>query len=902
MKKLLGLIAIIAMAILIVPMFASIHSVRAAGQPPIIAGTFWEGTIGWGPYDADPAVAYDTASGEILFQSYQGLLSFKGEQYYQFTPTLATNEPTLQVHTMTVTNASNVGADPTGTTWTDVALTTYTLIGWRDEKYDGFHEGDVIYLTDGTTWLTWTVDSMTTGLTVTLHLWRGSYVFNIRNGTFVNATNVNFGNPVGSTWVEEFTGDVYTVTGWEHSTGTLSIGDNLTVTGPGLWRHLTLNFEIEITPNDPSPGITEVEITACIYFYDKTGNFVDNFDVYDAEYSFEWGEVIDPPGYPYWMFDKPLFDAPDHTIFDNSTAMDLAHLIDDAIVPDAGSDTGVETPPTLTINIGCHFPDNAFKQILSNSWSYIQSKERAISLLGWDGDLFAPSDNPAVPLWWVVWAGEGSGIDFAVLDPLDQMTEDSYAGTGPFHVSEVDAVNLHVILQKNPDYWQGWPAPGSNSSIDTLEIDYIASWPTRRAAFEAGSIDTCAVPRSNMFDMLDNTTKEPALPQITAIKEITPTLTVDAVMFSFILSNATVYAGDQQLGPSGIPLNFFNNTYVRRAFAYSFNWSTFGAQAYYGESEYRANPLVVGLYPDYYNTTIPTYYESLNNAKLALQAAMFWNGTGYQSIWSTGFLVVAAYNSGNAPREIAATMMSNFFRDLSTYAGRNIPGHDFTVTVTAVLWSGFYSRLYAHLIPLAFIGWLADFADADNFIRPYMHSSGPYSYAQSYSANNGWGITKDVLMDQAVLTPDGPARKALYQQLQMIYYNDCPSFPMNNPRGRRWCQYWVKGYYYDAIYPSTYYYTIWKEDNCWYDVSGIDAHGLGTGGISDGVCNMKDIAYYIAHFNAHAPVPGLATDPKWVGNYGANGAVDSYGDRVSNMKDIAGAIQHFNHKINTGKP
>ncbi len=95
---------------------------------------------------------------------------------------------------------------------------------------------------------------------------------------------------------------------------------------------------------------------------------------------------------------------------------------------------------------------------------------------------------------------------------------------------------------------------------------------------------------------------------------------------------------------------------------------------------------------------------------------------------------------------------------------------------------------------------------------------------------------------------------------------------------------------------SDFYLHDVEGDNPWYDVSGS------TPGISDGVVNMKDIAYLIAHFNAKAPVPGQPPDPKWVGVYGANGCVDPFGDRVCNMKDIAGAVIHFNHHANTGTP
>ena len=185
-------------------------------------------------------------------------------------------------------------------------------------------------------------------------------------------------------------------------------------------------------------------------------------------------------------------------------------------------------------------------------------------------------------------------------------------------------------------------------------------------------------------------------------------------------------------------------------------------------------------------------------------------------------------------------------------------------------------------------GYDADYADADDFLRPYMHSSGNYAYLQNYTADNGWGSQKDSLIDAAIHTLDGPQRASLYADLEQIYVDDCPSIPLAQPIGRVWMKYWVKGWYYDALYPSRYFRNIWKQDTPWYDISGS------TAGTSDNVVAMKDIAYLIAHFNAKAPDPTKPLDPRWVGVYGANGCVDPYGDRTCNMKDIAGAIANFN--------
>jgi peptide/nickel transport system substrate-binding protein len=814
------LISIVAMMIIVIPLIAPMVN---ASQPPIETDVFYTGTIGWGPGDADPAIVYDTASGELLFNVYQGLMAAKDELYYEFVPVLSENVPTRVSHTLTVTNASAVGEDPTGSNWTGPGPVTYRCVGYVDEGADGFHAGDALYLTDETTWRTYQIETLTGTSLLVMNVWYGSYTFLLRS----------------------------------HNT--------------------TINF------------------------YDYTGAVADTFDVVDAEYSFERDLTIDVPGQPIWMFDKPFFDLPDHSYFTNDTAIDLAHLIDDCIEGDVPTQT-------LTINVGVKFPDNAFKQIFINTWGSIYSKEYAIGLGNWDGDLYAPSDNPTVPLWWIIWAGEGGGIDQYTQDPLNvnaegEVSPELYCGTGPYHVASIDSTGGNVVLERNPGFWMGWPMASliANGYCSTINIRYIADWNTRKTAFQNGELDSCAVPRAKMFELLDPVTKEPVDPKHKTIKQIIPALSMDTNQFSFVTRNISVYMGTGTF-PNGIPIDFFNNTHARKAMAYSFNWSTYGAQAYFGESDYRKNYLVLGLYPDYYNDgAAPGYYESLAKAEEELKQAYYVQDSVNKSLWDWGFYFDLTFNTGNDVRNIACQMVSSFFDVLSTYDERSEEDPPFTVFVKEITWTNTIRGMVYMLLPMYDIGWLADFADADNFARTYMHSGGTFAYFSKYRATNGWGSEKDVIVDTAVLTDDStPAgkaqRQALYDELALMYYNDVPSFPVNNPRGRRFCQYWVKGWYYDALYPSQYYYALWKADHCWFDVSGTPI------GISDGKLDMKDIAYLILHFNAKAPVPGKPTDPKWVGVYGANGGVDSYGDRVSNMKDIAGAIQHFGHKQNTGTP
>jgi len=772
-------------------------------QPQFATDTLYVGRDGWGPRYADPVRAHDERSQELIFNAYDTLIKFGApvpniwgtwdvhEQYYAFSPSLATNVPSLQGITMSVTNTSAVGVvDPTGSTWTH-GTRSYTCVGWVDQFGDGFYQGDVVYLTDGTSWRTWTVDVLTGTSTVMLNLWRGAYVFNVRTS-------------------------------------------------------LTINF------------------------YNETGDAVDTFDVDDVAYSFRRALVQDHAGSPVWLYDKALFDQSDHTYWDNTTAMDLAHLIDNAIEAN-------DTANTLTLNVGIRFPDNAFKQCLANTWGSICSQEFSVSIGCWDGDLYNTSKyGGPFPDWWIDWNGVAAS-------PYDIGWR--YCGTGPYHVATVDPVGLKVVLQRNEDYWRGWPAAERKAYLEYIEINYIANWPTRKADFLADKIDTCEVPRANMFELLDNITKQPTAPQIKTITQIMPTLSLDMVMFTFTVNSTSPYVGSGHF-PDGIYADFFNNTHTRRAFAFSFNWSTYGQQAYYGESNYRKNWLTTGLYPDYYNDTIPGYYESLTNAENELKVAV----VDGQNVWNSGFTLTMTYNTGNDQRRIACEMTRGFFIVLSTYDGRIGPAFD--VEITAVNTDTYLGQLEAQELPIFCIGLSADFPDADDFARACMHSEGRYSRFQNYTAANGWGTAKDVLVDQAVLTPDGSARAAIYQQIALIYYNDCPSYPLVNPRGRRWCKSWVRGWYYNALYPSDYYYDLYKEDTPWADVTGPKT------GIPDGIVNVMDHFYVLdpnlhRRFNAKAPLPGVAYDPRWApGTYGCGGC-DVEGDRVVNMDDIAYLIRHF---------
>jgi len=686
----------------------------------------------------------------------------------------------------------------------------------------------------------------------------------------VSSTDVNLSDPTGSNW-----SDSLRCVGWvdNHATGNLDTSDVLyMVEADGSYRTwLVQSFNV-----GPPVTVTlwmgrytfHMRTSPVINFVNETGAIVDAFDVYDAEYSLKRGLVQDQTGSPMWMFYKPLFDQMNSNFSASNTteptAMTLAHLIDNAIEV-SGND--------LAINVGIPFPDAAFKQNLAQTWGSIVSKEFSISIGCWNGDLYADSNGDGYPDWWTQWRRISCS-------PYDTTEAYRYVGTGPYRVTVFDKTNNIVKLTRNANYWRGWPAPGVKSYLETVEIRYIVSWDKRAQDFLACNLDICAVPRAYMSQLLD-VNREPLFPEIKTIKNLASVQILDGLFFTFTINGTSAFIGNGAF-PNGVPTTFFNNTNVRRAFAYAFNHTRYVKDVYFEEAMWPSTSLISGLYPDY-RTDVSGYDANFDLAEAELKNAIF-NG---KSVWETGFSFSMGSFSGGEGDYIWPNL-HNFFAALSTYDHRPPEWPDFVINITYLDWTDYLNKWEHFELPFTCLGWMGSFTDADDFIRPFMHSKGDYSSYQNYTANNGWGSRKDELIDLAIKTPDGSSRAAMYAELQQIYINDCPNVMIAQPLLRKWMKYWVRGWYYNPLYPGDYYYSIWKEDTCWFDISGQ------TLGVSDDVVNIFDINWLVQHFNAKAPGSGVV-DPKWVGIYGCGG-VDPSGDRICNIIDINGAVRHFLHK------
>jgi len=536
----------------------------------------------------------------------------------------------------------------------------------------------------------------------------------------------------------------------------------------------------------------------------------------DVEYSFERGLVQDQLGSPQWMIYLPLtgqhgsddcFDKDRDGVLNAAEAAAAPAVLKDLITRD-------DTARTVTFHLNFTFPETAFLQILGQTWGCIVDKKMAIDYGCWDG---------VWDQYWINWRRKPTNS----YSPLDQRYSDinpktgrpycgnhptsdypAICGTGPYKLTYWNKATLEYRLDWFPNYWRGWPAAGNPSYLETVIVRGIAEWSTRKMLFLSGDLDSAVVPRANMFELLQTSDRtSPPFPGITLFRDIEPILAEDNIFFTFEIAEGSPYIGTGKF-PDGIPRNFFASAKVRQAFAYSMDFDTLLSDAWFGEAIQPATWWVKGLAPDYEDKTLAKYELNLTKVEQLLKEAKFTQGGVTKSVWDWGFTFSMLYNIGNDQRRIANQLMIDAIESLNAKR-TGLPA--FKISNVAIDWPVFLDAMEAMTMPVYQIGWLADFADGDNWVRPYMYSLGDFAYFQNVTADPNYDTNYiDNLIDEGIKTPNGPAREAIYKELQQLYIDLVPSFPCEQVTGRRWQRDWVQGWYYNALYPGMYFYHIWK--------------------------------------------------------------------------------------------
>jgi peptide/nickel transport system substrate-binding protein len=579
----------------------------------------------------------------------------------------------------------------------------------------------------------------------------------------------------------------------------------------------------------------------------------------DVEYSFERGLVQDRRGGPQWMFYEPLLNSFGAEYLGNlSNAEDIA-LVGKMI------DHAVESNAThVWFNLAFPGAYRPFLQILCQCRASVISKQ-------WVNDYVIGTLGR--PDWNGEWNTYEDWINYRDPDesPLgDYGTTPVMCGTGPYQLETLDQANMYWSAVRFADYWRGWPAdwpappypsnpainPKPAGYVNRVKVTWAYIWPTRRDMFLNGDLDFCNVPSQYKDEITGQL-------GIRCFDKL-PALSISSMFFTIDLNPVSPYLGvlgglpSNTFNESGIPRDFFLNMHIRKAFAYSFNYSDYIEQLsssdyFTGEALQAATWCPVGF--PYWNPNQEGY--SLDVAKAEEEFRLAWDG----QVWEDGFKVEIIYPVTSSPD------WCMWGRILKPTIESLNPKFHIELVMAPGGWGTYYTIIMNGEAPLFTMGWLADYADPENFVRPFMHSSYAFASWQRYGNE-----TIDDLIEEGVGTINTTRRREIYYELQRIYHEDCPSVPLHQSAGFHFERDWVQGWYYNPVYPSFYFYPLWKQEAIQGDVN------------YDGVVDMKDIGFIC---QAYGSTYGPPMHQRW------NFRCDVDNDRKTDMKDIGYTAKHY---------
>lgn len=384
-----------------------------------------------------------------------------------------------------------------------------------------------------------------------------------------------------------------------------------------------------------------------------------------------------------------------------------------------------------------------------------------------------------VPKAWAVKLGEWDGTEATWKKYNNPKQEDSHLndqinGTGPFALEQY-VKGKQVVLKRFEGYWR------KPAALERVVLMKVEEYNTRRLMLQNGDADFIDADRQYLPELK-------SLPGV-MIQDGLPTLQIDAIFFTQkIATQANPYIGSGRLDGNGIPPDFFADKNIRKAFAYSFNYTTFLKEVLLGQGLQPTGVIPKGLLG--YNPLLPKYTYSPEQAKRYFQLAQ--GG----KVWQTGFKVTFVYNEGNNTRKAALEILKRGIEALNPR---------FKVEVRGVPFSKLIEDYNAGRLPVFMLGWLADYPDPHDFAQPFLYSEGNYPKPIGYK-----NPKVDELVEKAAQAQDARERERLYSQVQRLAYEDAPFILTDQPTGARVMRSWVKGWYYNPVYAGEYYYALSK--------------------------------------------------------------------------------------------
>ncbi|MES2766492.1 MAG: ABC transporter substrate-binding protein [Bacteroidota bacterium] len=338
-------------------------------------------------------------------------------------------------------------------------------------------------------------------------------------------------------------------------------------------------------------------------------------------------------------------------------------------------------------------------------------------------------------------------------------------GSGPFVFKEWQP-DQHILLEKNPNYWQRDEAGNQLPFLKGVKISFVQDDKIQLEEFKKGKLEeNFTIPTEYFETVLDAQTKQPKGEYTKYNFQSRPALLT--WFMDFLCTQKP-----------------FDNADVRRAFSYAVDREKIVKYVLKNAPHSAAkNGITPPVLPGYEISDIPGYSYNPEKARELLLKAGYPNGKDFPKVELTIY---------QEPRlvQVAEAMQRMFAEVLNV-----------NIEIRQIQFAQLLDMAEAGKLQFWGTRWYGDYPDAENYINLFDGSLVPQTMSEPSYPNSTRYNNPDVtrLLKEAVATTDITQRNALYKQAETLAMQDAPALMLFYEMHYRLLQPYVRDYPLDAM-------------------------------------------------------------------------------------------------------
>ena len=338
-------------------------------------------------------------------------------------------------------------------------------------------------------------------------------------------------------------------------------------------------------------------------------------------------------------------------------------------------------------------------------------------------------------------------------------------GTGPYELDEW-VFDQHIKLVRNDNYWRAaaakamFPNAGNLANVTIITNEDVT---TRILNIQADEMDMTYWPTTHADQIWDDAIDRDADNGDGTVKSILDNVKLFCGQPSFNVMFLGMNMNPYINQSGNILLSPFTDINTRIAFSYALDYDALITSAVNGFGMQLQGPIPQGMFGHDYD--LEMYEYDLEEAKDAWNLAM---AAGLDDVWANlSYSLTLYFNSGNTVREQSCMLLKDGIEDMLALSGATQPGSPLTISVQGLEWSNYLYQVRNRQLPIFFLGWAPDYADPDNYVGPFVKSTGTFPLRVGLGDSDGWdAVEVDGWISDAAQEQDVAAHEALYFSIQ----------------------------------------------------------------------------------------------------------------------------------------